>query len=96
MIDYEIDNAQSDAPHYVWQYLAVKIMLMLKKAGPRMLSECFDKVSLPPLLSPPPPFPVTCTHMHAALPEQQHISLVSPVLFQLKKGIHPYILINKK
>ena len=64
MIDYEIDNAQSDAPHYVWQYLAVKIMLMQKKAGPRILYECFDKVSLPPLLSPPPPLPCDM-HSHA-------------------------------
>ena len=65
MSDDEFDNANSeqplsDAPHYVWQYFAVTIILimMLRKAGQRMLSVHF----------------VTKVSVDVARSEQQHIS----------------------
>ena len=82
------NDANSKQPHVMHQILfgnilfgnilLLQTMLILRKAGPRMLSVCF----------------VTKASLDEALPEQHFLR--HPVLGQLKAGILPYIVINKK
>ena len=85
MSDDEIDDANSeqplsDAPHYVWQYFTIMNHTDPKKSGAKNAICAFCDKSFS-----------GCSTTRAAA----HI-LGRPVLGQIKAGIHPCIVINKK
>ena len=81
----EVDDANSqqplsDAPHYVWQYFTIMNHTDPKKSGAKNAICAFCDKSFS-----------GCSTTRAAA----HI-LGRPVLGQIKAGIHPCIVINKK